>query len=98
MAVPAEARHHSGHSVRVGQHVGDGHLVKPGVPEGDDGCTSGTVSSLVVVVVNEDESIAVGHETPSLSPGPAQKNTILLISKTFFLIRQKMGDLKQLLG
>lgn len=80
MAVPAEARHHPGYSVRVGQHVADSHLVEPGVPEANDGWTTSTVASLVVVVVNKHESIPVGHETPSLSPGPAHKNTIL--SKT----------------
>ena len=74
VSVPAEARHHPGHSVRVSQHVGDGHLVELGVPEGDDGSTTGTVAPLVVVVVNEDESVAAGHETPTLSPVPADKN------------------------
>lgn len=73
MAVPAEARHHPGETVRVGQHVADSHLVKPGVPEGNDGGAASTVASLVVVVVDEDEGIAVGHEAPALSPGPARK-------------------------
>lgn len=82
VSVPAEAGHHPGHSVRVGQHVGHGHLVQPGVPEGNDGCTAGTVASLVVVVVDEDESIAIGHEAPSLSPVPVQENT--LIQKNLF--------------
>lgn len=82
MAVPAEARHHPGYTVRVGQHVADSHLVEPGVPEGNDGCTTSTVASLVVVVVNEDESTAVGHETPSLSPVPALKNTMILMRRS----------------
>lgn len=78
VAVPTEAGHHSGHSVRVGQHVADGHFIEPGVPEGNDGRAAGTVASLVVVVINEDESIAIGHETPSLSPVPGHKNTIFV--------------------
>lgn len=54
MAVPAEARHHPGYSVRVGQHVGNSHLVEPGVPEGNDGRTTSAVASLVVVVIHKD--------------------------------------------
>lgn len=80
VAVPAEARHHPGYSVRVGQHVANGHLVEPGVPEGNNGCTTSTVASLVVMVVDEDESIAIGHETPSLSPVPGHKNTFPLLN------------------
>ena len=79
VAVPAVARHHPGHSVRVRQHVCNSHLVEPGVPEGDNGSTTGTMASLVVVVVNEDDSVAVGHEAPSLSPVPAHSNAILLM-------------------
>lgn len=82
VAVPAEARHHPGYSIRVSQHVGNSHLVEPGLPEGNNGCTTSTVASLVVMVVNEDESIAVGHETPSLSPVPAHENTVLIMKRT----------------
>lgn len=77
-AVPTEAGHHSGHSVRVGQHVADGHLVEPGVPEGDDGGATSTMASLVVVVVDKDEGVAIGHESPSLSPAPANGEQLYL--------------------
>ena len=68
-AVPAEAGHHPGHSVGVSKHIGHGHLVDSGVPEGGDGGTASTMAPLVVVVVDEDQGVAIGHETPSLSPG-----------------------------
>ncbi len=79
VAVPAVAGHHSGHSVRVGQHEAASHLVEPGVEEGQNGGTTCTVASLVVMVVNEDESVAARHETPTLSPVPAQKNAVVLM-------------------
>ena len=73
VAVPAEAGHHPGHSVGVSQHVGHGHLVDPGIPEGSDGGTARPMAPLVVVVVDEDQGIAIGHETPSLSPGSVSR-------------------------
>lgn len=74
VAVPAVARHDSGKSVRMSQHVSDGHLVKSGIPEGEDRGSSCAVASLVVMVVGKDNSIAVSHESPTFSPVPAHKN------------------------
>lgn len=63
-----EAGHHSGYSVWVGQHEAHAHFVKLWVPESQDGRTACTMASLVVMVVNEDQGVPIGHEAPAFSP------------------------------
>lgn len=42
----------------------------PGVPEGEYGASTSSMTSLVVMVINKHKSIAVGHEAPALTPVP----------------------------
>ena len=75
VTIPSEAGHDSGDSIGVGQHVPHGHLVEPGVPEGDDGGSARSMASLVVMVIHENQSVSIGHESPALAPVPEHKNS-----------------------
>jgi len=65
--IPVVAGHDAREAVGPSQHEGHGHLVEFGNSEGQDHVTAGSVSALVVVVVDEDQGATRRHHSPSLT-------------------------------
>jgi hypothetical protein len=66
--VECEAGHYPGVAVSMGQIEGSSHLVVFRHFVSEDISTTGSVSALVIVVVDECQGTATGHESPALAP------------------------------
>lgn len=66
--VEGERRHHTGCAEGMGQHEGGGHFVLLGHLVGEDIGATGTMSTLVIVVVHKDKRTIGGSESPGGAP------------------------------
>ena len=50
----------------------------PSIPEGQDGCPTSTMTSLIIMVVHKYKGSVSRHKTPTFSPVPTFKKSKLL--------------------
>lgn len=66
--VECETGHHSRFTVGVGEGKSLRHFILLGHFICEDGITTRTVSSLIIVIVNEDKCVSASQKSPAFTP------------------------------